>query len=229
MPKGVYIRTKPPYTRTLKFRQNIGKIRKGKTYEEVYGTEKAKKWKERLSDFAKTRIGAKNSFYGRHHIEESNRMNAEKHYGKAYHTMPHTEETKIKIRKMRLKQVFPIIDTVPELSLQKALFLSGIEFTKHKPIENFVQCDIFIAPNIVIFVDGCYWHGCEQCSDKNKMSSWIRGRKTADLLITQRLVNVGYVVLRFWEHEIHENLEECVEKISQSIKFMGSRAVIPMG
>lgn len=40
---------------------------KGKTYEDVYDEETAKRLKQGLSDFGKTRVGELNPFYGHHH------------------------------------------------------------------------------------------------------------------------------------------------------------------
>ena len=34
------------------------------------------------------------------------------------------------------------------------------------------------------------------------MSGWIKSRKIADILITQKLIENKYIVLRLWEHEI---------------------------
>lgn len=44
---------------------------KGKTYEEIYGKEKAKELKEKISERSKLRTNEKNSFYGKHHSLES--------------------------------------------------------------------------------------------------------------------------------------------------------------
>ncbi len=135
----------------------------------------------------------------------------------------HTEEIKRKIRICRLKQLFPLKDTLIELRLQNKLTELNILFEKHKTVIG--QPDIFIQPNICIFADGCYWHGCEQCYDKNKMSSWIKQRKAADILITQKLQNEGYVVLRFWEHDIKNNLDECFSFILAKLASTTNQAL----
>jgi len=45
---------------------------KGKTYEEYYGSEKAKEIKNKLSDFNKLNLKRENNpFYGKHHLEET--------------------------------------------------------------------------------------------------------------------------------------------------------------
>lgn len=54
---------------------------KGKTFEEVYGVEKANELKEKMSERYKLRVGEKNSFYGKHHSEETKKKLSEKNLG----------------------------------------------------------------------------------------------------------------------------------------------------
>src|SRR5262245_61459452 len=65
---------------------------------------------------------------------------------------------------------------------------------------------VFPAALVVIFVDGCYWHGCPRCGhtpNKNRpyWSAKILGNKRRDRRNTRRLTAAGYRVLRVWEHE----------------------------
>ena len=55
---------------------------KGRTYEEIYGEEKAKMLKEKLSEFASSRKGEKNSFYGKHHTDETKEKISKQRRGK---------------------------------------------------------------------------------------------------------------------------------------------------
>ena len=118
----------------------------------------------------------------------------------------HTEETRAKMRKTRLNQVIPYRDSSIEVKLQNLLKDNGIEFSTHYPILG--QPDIFIKPNIVIFADGCYWHGCKECGH-------LPGEKNIrDVKVTRELQSQGYVVIRLWEHEINQNLDNCFNKIN---------------
>ena len=56
-------------------------IQKGRTFEDVYGEEKAKELKKQLSESASLRTGEKNPFYGRHHSEETRKLISEKNKG----------------------------------------------------------------------------------------------------------------------------------------------------
>ena len=110
----------------------------------------------------------------------------------------------------------------PEKILQKGLRKKGIEFEKHKPIVG--QPDIFIKQNICIFADGDYWHANPKFYQSDSLILSSNGLKPAykiwekDEKINQSLELQGYNVLRFWEHEIKENPEKCIQKIIKTIK-----------
>ena len=54
---------------------------KGKTFEEVFGEEKAKELKRKISERSKLKIGEKNSFYGKHHSDELKKRFSEERKG----------------------------------------------------------------------------------------------------------------------------------------------------
>ena len=110
-----------------------------------------------------------------------------------------SEETKRKIREKRLNQILPRQDTSIEIAMQNELRSRHIDFQSHYPFLG--QPDIFIAPSLCIFCDGDYWHNYPEGREKDKK-------------ITKQLQQEGFEVLRFWEHEIEENIKGCVDKIA---------------
>lgn len=94
-----------------------------------------------------------------------------------------------------------------ELSLQRQLTAAGIEFYTQVPLIGLP--DIFIAPNICIFADGCYFHGCKKCMVSRKYAK----RRTTDSFNTRKLEEHGFVVFRFWEHDIKADPQKCIKKI----------------
>jgi DNA mismatch endonuclease (patch repair protein) len=62
------------------------------------------------------------------------------------------------------------------------------------------------AARIAVFVDGCFWHGCPyhgSMPGKN-IAFWqekIDVNKQRDAEFTQQLIDAGWKVFRFWEHE----------------------------
>lgn len=170
---------------------------KGKTYEEIYG-ERAKIIKLRHS-------------LGRRGIpvtEETRMKNSKSHKGR---TSPmkgkhHTEKTINKLRMLRFNQIIPSKDTKIELAMQNELNSRGIIYEKHKSILG--QPDLFIKPDICIFADGDYWHN-------------ISRAKKRDPMINEELRNQGYLVLRYWEHEIKGNVVGCVDEIEEALFVQG--------
>ena len=143
--------------------------------------------------------------------------------------IPTAESTKEKIRKARLHQIIPVKDTKPEKDIQKILKDIGIPFEKHKPILG--QPDIFIQPNICIFVDGDYWHANpKDFVNKGKLYPGFKkddriigkvhakDRWARDKSISQRLRKKGYSVLRFWQSELEINQGKCLQKILKAVK-----------
>lgn len=65
-------------------------------------------------------------------------------------------------------------------------------------------------------------HFCQSTYDnmRNYMTnvSEEKEKLLKDKQITMELINNGYIVLRFWECEINENVSKCVDKIEEAIK-----------
>lgn len=120
----------------------------------------------------------------------------------------------IAVSKMTIKTK----NTKPERMMQIALALNGIKFEKHKPIIG--QPDIFIEPNICIFVDGDYPHANPK---KYNADDLIWGRTASqrwarDIFVNNELSKLGYVIIRLWESDIKTNTQGCAENIIKMIK-----------
>jgi DNA mismatch endonuclease, patch repair protein len=66
---------------------------------------------------------------------------------------------------------------------------------------------VFRKERIVIFVDGCFWHGCPKCYVPPKANStyWkskVAKNRARDKLVTKTLTGAGWRVIRFWEHSL---------------------------
>ena len=66
---------------------------------------------------------------------------------------------------------------------------------------------VFLKLKLVVFVDGCFWHGCPKhaTQPKNNRAFWRRKfsrNKKRDMLVTCELRGQGWRVLRVWEHEL---------------------------
>ena len=67
---------------------------------------------------------------------------------------------------------------------------------------------VFPQERVLIFIDGCFWHGCPHCNRKLPQTNreyWERKIKRnveRDTRNTQALVDSGWRVIRIWEHEM---------------------------
>lgn len=102
-------------------------------------------------------------------------------------------------------------DTGPELLLRRELHRRGLRFRVDLPIrvEGFrpMRPDVvFTRWSLVVFVDGCFWHGCPQhgTSPRANAGYWtskIAINRDRDERQTAALALAGWTVLRVWEHE----------------------------
>jgi len=167
------------------------------------GINKAPKTPEHRKKLSLAKIGTKLSIAHKRNIVKS-------------HNLPAYKE---RIRRLRLHQVFPKKDTKPERMMQIALTLQKIKFEKHVPIEG--QPDIFIKPNVCLFIDGDYWHANPKKYDSEKQimkplkakDIWAR-----DSTINHNLNKKGFHVIRIWESDIKKDVNKCSEKIIAIIK-----------
>lgn len=178
-----------------------------------------------LSDEHKKEIG--NRRKGSKHSDFTRLMMSKAHIGKntwsrgrpAWNKgVPHSEEHKQKLKEKRRHRVIPSKDTIPERMMQIALALNGVKFKTHKPIIG--QPDIFIEPNICVFIDGDYPHANPIKYDANDL---IWGKKASDrwaydIKINNELSKLGYFIIRLWETDIKKNTQGCAENVIKMIK-----------
>ena len=115
-----------------------------------------------------------------------------------------TEETKMKIAEAHSKIFKWGHRTEIENIMERALRNEGINIIPQKRLLHFVV-DFFIPKsNIVIEADGDYWHNYPDGTERDRYK-------------TEKLENAGYLVLRFWERDIHKNIEECIAIVIDAI------------
>ncbi len=180
------------------------------------------------------RTGRPSWMKGRHHTPEAVEKNKLAHLGKiAWNkgkktglipwnkgkigTLHHTEEARLKIKQARAKQIFPLSDSLSEIKVQNFLKQLNIEFIPHKymNIKHSYLCDIFVpSANLVIEVDGDYWHGNINNPRFKVLNKSQIKTKEKDNIRTKELQEKGFNVLRLWESEIGKmNLQDFIQKI----------------
>ncbi len=110
-------------------------------------------------------------------------------------------------------------DTVPELSLRREVWALGLRYRLQYQIGRTRPDMVFVGAKLVVFVDGCFWHGCPLHSTmpKNNREFWerkLRRNRERDTENTQQLEAEGWRVLRIWEHEIRASAANCARRIA---------------
>jgi DNA mismatch endonuclease (patch repair protein) len=116
-------------------------------------------------------------------------------------------------------------DTKPERELPSALHRRGLRFRVDYAIPadgRSPRPDIaFTRHRIAVFVDGCFWHGCEEHAQRPKANAGHWSPKIArnierDAEQTAKLEGAGWTVLHVWEHQpIDEVVRRVVELIDR--------------
>ena len=78
--------------------------------------------------------------------------------------------------------------------------------------------DVLVYPKTLIFLDGCFWHGCPKCyiPPKSRQHYWhpkIDGNRRRDRRTRRLLRAQGWTVLQFWEHEFRRDPLRCLSPI----------------
>lgn len=105
-------------------------------------------------------------------------------------------------------------DNGPEMAVRRLLHAAGLRYRVAWPVPSQRRRTIDIAftrARLAVFVDGCFWHGCplHATSPKANAAWWvdkISTNQARDADVTAQLKNMGWTVLRFWEHEKPEDV-----------------------
>ncbi|MDN4066672.1 very short patch repair endonuclease [Paenibacillus vini] len=110
-----------------------------------------------------------------------------------------------------------------EERISKALWKRGVRFRKNE--KNLPgKPDLSIKKyKFVVFLDSCFFHGCPEhyTVPKTNADYWvpkIDRNKRRDQEINEMYYEMGWKVMRFWEHEAKKNLEDVVDSIVKIIE-----------
>lgn len=121
-------------------------------------------------------------------------------------------------------------NTGPEIMVRKFLFSKGFRFRIHdKKLPG--KPDIVMSKyRTVIFVNGCFWHGHENCRyfilPKTNSDWWeekIKRTISTDACTVEKLKKDGWNVITIWECDLKkENWEHTLSVLSDRIKGNGT-------
>lgn len=113
-------------------------------------------------------------------------------------------------------------DTKLELAFRKYVWTSGIRGYRIKT-KIIGKPDLYFSKKkIAVFIDGCFWHKCpkDYIRPKSKKTFWdkkIEHNIKRDKVVKIELEKQGIKILRFWEHEIEEDIQKCILILAKRI------------
>lgn len=113
-------------------------------------------------------------------------------------------------------------DTALERRIRKALHRNGLRFRVDYRPEVSLRCRgdlVFTRWKVIVFVDGCFWHGCPRhATSPVNNAEWWREKLDANIERDRRndqsLKALGWTVVRIWEHE---ETDEAVERVRAAV------------
>ena len=173
------------------------------------GKKHTNEWKEEHSELLKANYfsGKTIAYWKGKVLSESHRSNI----GKAGIGRIHSEESKKKMSKSGKlsylsgnRKLGGIFDTSIELIMENALCELNVYYIKQYPIiinNLFTKPDFFLPDhNVIIECDGDYWHNRKDVKKIDKLKDFLWASE-------------GYKVIRFWEHNIHNSINDCIEEL----------------
>jgi DNA mismatch endonuclease (patch repair protein) len=169
-------------------KKKISIVRKEQGTDWWIGREHTDESKKKMSEIRKVIfLGEGNPFYGKHH----------------------TEETKEILRQSssKYRSLAPVLPTKPEKAIHTELIKLGVKFDSEHLINGKFCVDVFVPDyNLIIYIDGCYWHACPMHFPNAK-------KPGSDNARIPYLTKCGYNVEIIWEHDINNNLLEVMKAI----------------
>ena len=111
-------------------------------------------------------------------------------------------------------------DTDSEVAVRRLLHAKGLRFRIEYPLPGLRRrADVaFPRRHVAVFIDGCFWHGCPDHGTWPKANAtWWRDKIEANVARDQdtnrRLDELGWTVIRIWEHEDVKAAADRVESV----------------
>jgi DNA mismatch endonuclease (patch repair protein) len=110
-----------------------------------------------------------------------------------------------------------------ELLLRHVLWRAGLRY--RLDLKVFGTPDlVFAAAKLAVFIDGCFWHACptHYRAPVNNSDFWKAKRDRnakRDQHVTEHLRSDGWTVLRIWEHEITQDLDNAAARVVTSLRL----------
>jgi DNA mismatch endonuclease (patch repair protein) len=118
-------------------------------------------------------------------------------------------------------------DTKPEILVRKFLFSNGFRFRKNDKRLPGTPDIVLPKYNTIIFVNGCFWHGHENCKKAKlpvtRREFWedkISKNINRDLINYHELEKMGWQIIIIWDCEVNTKVKREItyEKLLSTLK-----------
>jgi len=113
-------------------------------------------------------------------------------------------------------------NTNPEIVVRKALWKNKLRYRLHdKSIPGTPDISIK-SKKIVIFIDGCFWHGCPICyvAPKSNTKYWKKKmlyNQKRRKVVKEKLRKDNWTIMEFWECQVTSSLKKIVSTIQKTL------------
>lgn len=108
-------------------------------------------------------------------------------------------------------------DTGIEVRVRSELHKRGLRFRKHVKDLPGRPDIVFSRAQVVVFVDGDFWHGYRLSSWEHKVADFwkekIKKNRERDAKNRRRLRVMGWTVVRLWQHQVEKDFDGCIDRI----------------
>jgi DNA mismatch endonuclease (patch repair protein) len=119
-------------------------------------------------------------------------------------------------------------NTEAEGVVSRAILAQGIRLRRNVYIRHF-RCRpdfVSVKHRLAVFIDGCFWHGCDLHGTTPKVNrEWwlakIAANRERDQNIVTRLRSAGWIAVRFWAHDSADSVANQISSILKSMHITG--------
>jgi DNA mismatch endonuclease (patch repair protein) len=84
--------------------------------------------------------------------------------------------------------------------------------------------DVLVGRDLVVYIHGCFWHGCPECyiPPKSRQDYWhpkIDGNRLRDRRNVAAVRRAGFRVMCLWEHDFKHDPASCINRIARAAKL----------
>lgn len=118
-------------------------------------------------------------------------------------------------------------DTGLEMLVRSELHRRGFRFRKHVKELPGKPDVVFTKAKVAVFIDGDFWHGYRFPAWEHKVSDFwkqkINKNRERDRRNHRKLKEMGWTVIRLWQHDLERDFQECIERVIAAVNEPRSR------